>query len=373
MLAWLRRYSFNDFVRHFERPYEPDTEEWNLREAIFNRRMEEVLDFHAGPPQSWTMGITKFMDFSDPEFNAMMGYRGRRKHATAALLSTDRKQENLPSEVNTLVPGSRLALLIRDQGGCGSCWAEAATAVLEARIESNKTLMGMLKTKTKSMSRKSLVPTLSTQTVVSCSPNPRHCGGSGGCGGATAELAYKLIKERGLPLAMSWPYRSFDGSTPACKDSVFEQALIGIGGWTVLPSNQLNPLKRALYDTGGPIAVTAAASGWAYYERGIYSDVSDKKPSGDFVVNHAVVLTGYKDPEPDEMGYWVVKNSWGESWGEHGYIRIEMKENEHQHCGWDYSPQEGIACDGDPAKAWVCGTCGILYDSTFPTGIFLRE
>mmetsp|Transcript_10506 Transcript_10506/g.29201 ORF Transcript_10506/g.29201 Transcript_10506/m.29201 type:complete len:415 (-) Transcript_10506:155-1399(-) len=370
VLEKLRQYSFNDFVREFGRSYMPRTEEWQHRERVFYQRMQEVIDFHSGPARSWSMGVTRFMDFTESEFNAILGYRGRRSESPSSLLSFKQhgRQEPLPKSVNTRARGTKLASLIRDQGACGSCWAEAATSVLEARMEANQTMTRMLMAQVQSEGWKVTRPTLSSQTVVSCSPNPRHCGGNGGCGGATVELAYDMIKERGLPLAVVWPYQSGTGITPRCNEAVFRQVVVGITGYTVLPSNKLEPLKRALYESGGPIAITAAASGWAYYDNGIFTD-----EKGDFTVNHAVTLVGYQEPRKHEMGYWVVKNSWGDSWGEKGYIRIEMKVNEEEHCGWDYNPKEGVACDGDPEKAWVCGTCGVLYDSTYPNGVYLRS
>merc|ERR1719464_2218521 len=90
--------------------------------------------------------------------------------------------------------------------------------------------------------------TLSSQTMVSCTPNPKNCGGKGGCDGATAELGYDMIKKRGMPLAVRWSYLSGeDGQTRACRSDVFSGPRLGIAGYMVLPKNRLSPLKDALF------------------------------------------------------------------------------------------------------------------------------
>merc|ERR1719424_838318 len=113
------------------------------------------------------------------------------------------------------------------------------------------------------------------------------------------------------------------------------------------------------------------------YNGGMFSDTGFFS-KGDFTVNHAVTLVAYQVPKKGlqasgkaQKGYWLIKNSWGPSWGEDGFIRLEMKENEAEHCGMDTNTHEGLACDGDPDEAWVCGTCGVLYDSVYPTGVHL--
>merc|ERR1719356_703835 len=64
--------------------------------------------------------------------------------------------------------------------------------------------------------------------------------------------------------------------------------------------------------------------------------------------------------------YWFIKNSWGLHWGEKGNLRLERTKDEEKACGWDRKPQLGSGCDGGPKEVWVCGTCGVLYDTVIP-------
>merc|ERR1719221_1305503 len=120
---------------------------------------------------------------------------------------------------------------------------------------------------------------------------------------------------------------------PACRDDIFSTVRLGITGHTVLPQNKLSPLKEAIFKTGAPIVVSVDASGWSSYLGGVYAD-RGTAGKGEFEVNHAVTLVGYQEEQAESvgqewsMGFWLIKNSWGPSWGEDGFIRVELKSDE---------------------------------------------
>jgi len=362
-------YTLHDFARDFGRDYVPGTSEWAQRERAFRANKEKLIKVLSTPSLTWTPGVTMFMDYSESEYSRLLGYRGRRQRRTHSAAAPADAGKPAASLLDVRFPasysvgtGGDLASLVRDQGACGSCWAEASVSTLETHLQRNATLMSEL-----SGILGDAIPTVSSQALVSCVQNPQHCGGGGGCDGATAELAYDMAKSRGLPLAASYPYSSGGGSSGHCDESRFGSAKIMVTGYTTLPSNRLAPLKDALVSNGASVVVSVDATNWNYYSSGIYSDAN-----GDFTVNHAVTLMGYQEPSASSLGYWLIKNSWGTSFGENGYIRIEMRADEESHCGADNDTHIGLACDGDPDTAWVCGTCGILYDSTYPTGPYIK-
>jgi len=138
---------------------------------------------------------------------------------------------------------------------------------------------------------------------------------------------------------------------------------VGITGYETLPFNDADALADAVANIG-PVSVSVDASRWFGYDGGIFDGCNKSNPD----INHAVQLAGFG--EENGTKYWLVRNSWGTGWGEDGYIRLRRYDTEP--CGTDVTPKDGNGCDGGASSVRVCGECGILSDSSYPTGAFVK-
>lgn len=232
---------------------------------------------------------------------------------------------------------------VKDQGHCGSCWAFASTAVIESHV---------------AITTGKLFD-LSVQQMAMCAPNPDSCGGTGGCEGSTAELAFSYVTEsKGLFQEYQYSYASYYGKDMACAIPT-GSPVATINGFVQLPANNYTALMNAIA-TVGPVAISVDASSWSAYESGVYNGCNQKTPE----IDHAVVLMGYG--EEDGKKYWLIRNSWSPNWGEIGYIKVARFDTEGEICGMDVTPQVGTACAGETDPVRVCGTCGVLFDSAYP-------
>jgi len=166
----------------------------------------------------------------------------------------------------------------------------------------------------------------------------------------------------GLSSEWTYPYTSYSGNNFQCQfnGTTNNSAFAKLSGFKGLPSNKYEPLLAAVA-TVGPIAISVDASSWSAYESGVFDGCNQVNPD----IDHAVQLVGYG--VDNQLGsYWLVRNSWNPGWGEQGYVRIRRTDQEGKRCGIDMHPSDGTGCNGGPANVTVCGTCGLLYDSTYP-------
>nr|P83443.1 RecName: Full=Macrodontain-1; AltName: Full=Macrodontain I; Flags: Precursor [Ananas macrodontes] len=195
---------------------------------------------------------------------------------------------------------------VKNQGPCGGCWAFAAIATVE----------GIYKI------RKGNLVYLSEQEVLDCAV-------SYGCKGGWVNRAYDfIISNNGVTTDENYPYRAYQGT---CNANYFPNSAY-ITGYSYVRRNDESHMMYAV--SNQPIAALIDASGdnFQYYKGGVYSG-----PCG-FSLNHAITIIGY-----GRDSYWIVRNSWGSSWGQGGYVRIRRDVS---HSG---------------------GVCGIAMSPLFPT------
>jgi len=328
----LEGYTYSEFCKDFGKQFNA------TREANFEMNKATIIR-HNSEKHSWTLAVNKFADMLPAEIKAT--YRGfslsaRNELKSASTTATLPYMGPLPTSVDWRT--KNVVSAVKDQGGCGSCWAFATTETVESFVA--------LKTGT-------APPILSPQDVVSCAKNPNHCGGSGGCGGATAEIGLAYIQGAGQAFEKDYPYR---GVTGTCTDKPRTKY---ISGYKDLGTNNYTALVNALAFIG-PMAISVDANSWSFYSRGIFDGCSLKNID----LDHAVQCVGYGTE--DGKDFWIVRNSWGPSWGESGYIRLlKHSDGDMKWCGIDKKPADGVGCKNGPPQVTVCGTCGIWYDNCY--------
>jgi len=329
----LAGYSFSDFEVEFEKQYSSQQER-SERQTMFERELEIVqahnAKFAAGEV-SWWATVNKFSDMTEAELSSMNGRAS--KHGTN-FPGTTVRLGNVANPTRKDWREQGVVSAVKNQGGCGSCWAFAATECVESHymIAAQDDIV------------------LAPQYYVNCVQNPQSCGGTGGCEGAIAELAFNLTAQVGIPLETDLPYRGSDGSCGSYPEAVT------CDGYHHLSANDASELETALA-TKGPVAVSVAAN-WGRYGGGVFSGGCT---SSSCSIDHAVLAVGY------DQDYWLIRNSWGASWGEGGYIRLTRSHDSTTYT--DNRPSDGFACKPYPATQQVAGESGVLSDSAYPTNV----
>lgn len=324
-------YSFGDYVAEFGRSY--STVEYAKRESLFNAEIAIVNaqnELYKAGKSTWWAGVNEFSDWTEEEFDMKKG-KAPSLHDQPTIKLGGMKGQN-PTRKDWRE--DKVVSPVKNQGGCGSCWAFAATECMESHY--------MISAKEDVV--------LAPQYYVNCVVNEKSCGGTGGCQGAIAELAFNLTAQVGIPLERDLPYQGRNGQCGSYP------AAVTCDGYHQLAANDPDELETALA-TVGPVSVSVAAS-WGRYAGGVYSGGCQSRSCS---INHAVLAVGY------DTDYWLIRNSWGSSWGERGYIRLSRKNDKVVYT--DTRPADGFACKPYPTEQKVAGESGVLSDSAYPINV----
>ncbi|EGC30864.1 hypothetical protein DICPUDRAFT_40821 [Dictyostelium purpureum] len=210
------------------------------------------------------------------------------------------KSSQIPTSIDWRVWG--YGKNIKNQGGCGSCYAFSAIGTIEAHYKR----------------KHQRDEEFSEQQIVDCTSKY----GNGGCSGGWMHNSFNYIKDfGGINLEREYPYEYKVGQ---CRAS--DKKYSPLANFVMIPRDNEEALANAVA-TIGPVAVAYDASTREFmqYLGGIYDSPNCQKTR----TTHAVIVLGYGTQ--NGVDYWIIKNSWGSGWGEKGYFR--MKRNTGNRCG----------------------------------------
>uniref|UniRef100_A0ACD5VK63 Uncharacterized protein n=1 Tax=Avena sativa TaxID=4498 RepID=A0ACD5VK63_AVESA len=282
------------------------------RFEVYRNNVEYIEATNRRGDLTYELGENQFADLTQEEFLA-------RYNAYAY----DRPDDDDTSAITTMTAGGGYADLLWSSGGgensldaspppppsvdwrakgavtppksqgsqCSSCWAFVTVATIET--------VNWIKT--------GKLVSLSEQQLVDCDPY------DGGCNLGSYHRGYKwVIENGGLTTEEDYPYRAVRGACDRAKSARHAATIRGQGA--IPPQNELIMQKAV---AGQPVAVAIeVGSGMQFYKSGVYSG-----PCGTRLA-HAVTVVGYGTDPASGVKYWIVKNSWGQTWGEGGFVRM---------------------------------------------------
>ncbi|KAH9320632.1 hypothetical protein KI387_015271 [Taxus chinensis] len=286
---------FADFALRYEKKY-GSISELVQRYNVFLQNVE-LIESSNSMNLPYTLGINEFADLTWEEFQGQ--FLGASQNCSATKSNHKLTDVQLPEtkdwrEIGIVSP-------VKDQASCGSCWTFSTTGALEAAY--------------KQATGKSVI--LSEQQLVDCAGAFNNFG----CSGGLPSQAFEYIKYNGgLDTEDSYPYTAKNG---VCKYDVNN-----VGAKVVDVVNITMGAEDELKHAVGLVRPVSVAfqviKDFRFYKGGVFT--SNHCAQGPMDVNHAVLAVGYGVSE-EGTPYWIIKNSWGGSWGVDGYFNMEMGKN----------------------------------------------
>jgi len=283
---------FETFKAKYNKVYNGDEA---AAKATYEANMQRVED-HNALNLGFELGENQFSDLTQEQYRvaAGLGYKASDSSEGLPLLGEHvHDGSELAASVDWTTKGAVTA--VKDQGQCGSCWAFSTTGSTESAWQIGS---GSLKS-------------ISEQQLVDCATAT-----SAGCQGGSMAGAIQYEAGTAMATEASYPYTARDGS---CKSS-FTAAIPrgGVTGYKSVQSSK-SSMQSAIMQQPVSIAIEADQYAFQAYRSGILSSGCGTS------LDHGVLAAGYGTENGQD--YWLVKNSWGTSWGASGYIKISSASN----------------------------------------------
>ncbi|XP_076923975.1 senescence-specific cysteine protease SAG39-like [Bidens hawaiensis] len=288
-----------------------DAAEKEMRFRIFKDNVEYIEAFNREGGKSYKLGVNAFTDLTNEEFRASRnGFKASSRPRTTGFRYVN--LTTVPSSMDWRQKGA--VTPVKDQGQCGCCWAFSAVAATEGI---NKLSTGNL-------------ISLSEQELVDCDTS----GEDQGCNGGLMDEAFKfIIQNSGITTETNYPYQGIDGTCSTTKES---SHVAKITGYEDVPASSEAALLKAVAMQPVSVAIDASGRDFQSYQSGVFTGECGTE------LDHGVTAVGYGTAD-DGTEYWLVKNSWGTTWGEEGYNRMQR----------DVDSEDGL--------------CGIAMMAPYPT------
>jgi len=294
---------FQQWKISHNKQYAFDFEE-EFRFKAFSQNYLDILEFNS-KDDSVTLGLNQFADLTSEEFGALYtGTFHQNTNAETIVFNT----EDLADSVDWRTKGA--VTPVKNQGQCGSCWAFSATGALEGlNVINSRSLLSF-----------------SEQQLVDCVTADQ------GCNGGLPSDAFDYTGQNGIELETDYPYKGVDGKCNLVPSKAHKVNT----GYVNVTAKSADQLKAAIAQQPVSVGIQANQLVFQFYTGGVI-----KRFCGD-TIDHGVLAVGYDTISGTEA--YIVKNSWGGSWGNSGYVYIST----------------------DPSANNGNGVCGILSMATFP-------
>eukprot|EP00887_Chlorella_sp_A99_P001556 scaffold8.g1556.t1 len=284
-----------------------DAKEYEHRFQVWMDNLKYVAEYNARHTSHF-LGMNTFADLTHDEYRARaLGYRadlaaGRKQRlGTAPFLYANTTPAK---EVDWRAKGA--VSEVKNQLLCGSCWAFSTTGAVEGV---SAIVAGQLHS-------------LSEQMLIDCDTTRDH-----GCHGGLMDFAFEyIIANGGIDTEKDYPYTAQEGT---CQVNKVKRHVVTIDDYQDLPPNDEHALAQAVTHQPVAVAIEADQRAFQLYVGGVFDAECGTQ------LDHGVLVVGYGTAKngSHDVAYWLVKNSWGAEWGDHGYIRLQRGLGGQGQCG----------------------------------------